>query len=403
MAITSPIGSTERTNELLQEASKITGIPAQTFPLSIPKNSVSTQIDLSKAPATTPDTSGISAMIGGFLNQFQGQNQQITDAMKGTQQNLPKTSALANIFSGLQKQREDLRASQSSQQELYTQTLSQFGFTPERFAKQQELIGQMTIFQQQQATIEAEKNSRILGAEQQYAGRLSSLLRGEQGLIERQYNSKIAAVAGQAAVVGQQYQLERGMFQDAMQMTDKIVDLATFDQKQKLADLDWVKDTYVDLFNMMDKEENEQWDRTYGLAKDELDTRRQEERDKIEDAFKNRQLAISEDKSQKNNNDLFTTTQLNKGAANASVTLEDFNNFDYEAKNYFINNNDAINKVIKEIDASRGDKSINSSELEGEIADSDIPDEVKNYLTNYLHKNSQGNTEKTKSWWQFWK
>src|SRR3990167_95501 len=160
------------------------------------------------------------------------------------------------------------------------------------------------------------------------------------------------------------------MFQDAMQMTDKIVDLATFDQKQKLADLDWVKDTYVDLFNMMDKEENEQWDRTYGLAKDELDTRRQEERDKIEDAFKNRQLAISEDKSQ---------------------------------KNYFINNNDAINKVIKEIDASRGDKSINSSELEGEIADSDIPDEVKNYLTNYLHKNSQGNTEKTKSWWQFWK
>jgi len=210
-------------------------------------------------------------------------------------------------------------------------------------------------------------------------------------------------VAGQAAVVGQQYQLERGMFQDAMQMTDKIVDLATFDQKQKLADLDWVKDTYVDLFNMMDKEENEQWDRTYGLAKDELDTRRQEERDKIEDAFKNRQLAISEDKSQKNNNDLFTTTQLNKGAANASVTLEDFNNFDYEAKNYFINNNDAINKVIKEIDASRGDKSINSSELEGEIADSDIPDEVKNYLTNYLHKNSQGNTEKTKSWWQFWK
>src|SRR3990167_6137877 len=170
MAITSPIGSTERTNELLQEASKITGIPAQTFPtsLSIPKNSVSTQIDLSKAPATTPDTSGTSAMIGGFLNQFQGQNQQITDAMKGTQQtqqNLPKTSAFANMLSGLQKKREDLRDSQLSQQELYTQTLSQFGFTPERFAKQQELIGQMTSFQQQQATLEGEKQQRLLGAE----------------------------------------------------------------------------------------------------------------------------------------------------------------------------------------------------------------------------------------------
>src|SRR3990167_5682728 len=144
----------------------------------------------------------------------------------------------------------------------------------------------MTNFQQQQATLEAEKNSRVLGAEQQYAGRLSSLLRGEQGLIERQYNSKIAAVAGQ------QYQLERGMFQDALQMTDKIVELATFDQKQKLADLDWAKDTYSDLFNMMDKEETEQWDRMYKTEEQEYSRQYQTERDKVDDYFRQRGIDI---------------------------------------------------------------------------------------------------------------
>lgn len=251
------------------------------------KRQSSTEIDLSKAPTISPNVGDVSALISGLSAGFTGDQATTQNALQQKMgevaKTLPeqKTTGIASILGGFLKERQETRAAQPSSAELWKSTLAEFGFSPESFQKQQTLIGQLVDYQKQMADLEAQKQQSLLGAEQRMMGYQTDILRGEQGLIERQYNSRIAAKGAQASVVSQQYELERGMFQDAVSMTNQIVQLATYDQQQKLADLDWAMDTYTDIFSIMDSAEKTQWDRAYTLAKDELDTAKEENTNKI--------------------------------------------------------------------------------------------------------------------------
>ena len=245
------------------------------------------EIDTTKAPALDTNADdiraadvGVLAGAEGDMTQFQGA---LAEAM-GVEIPAKTDTAQKGILDwvkGITQKRAEVREAQPTTQEITTQVMEQFGITPESLQRRQGLIGQLTEFSRQQADLEAQKQQRLLGAEQQFAGRLTSALRGEQSLIERQYNSKIAAKAAQAAVIGQQLQLERGLFQDAMAMTSMVVQAATYDQQQQIADLDWAFDTYKDLYAIMDADERKEWDRSYTLAKDELDRQQSDATNKM--------------------------------------------------------------------------------------------------------------------------
>lgn len=77
---TSQLGSTERTNELLQQASKQTGIAAPTF--TIPTSSMTPATPL-QIPTPTQDTTNYGGITGGIsdsiINEYKILNQQLTD------------------------------------------------------------------------------------------------------------------------------------------------------------------------------------------------------------------------------------------------------------------------------------------------------------------------------------
>ena len=245
-------------------------------------------IDSSKAPPLKADVGGLSAQISGFGTAFSADQTNIQTAFEQRRTEIAKglpesqTKGIASFLGGILKEKQDIIAKQPSSIELHKSILAEFGFSPASFQKQNALIGQLVDFQKQMADLEAVKQTRLLNAEQQFQGYLTLALRGEQSLIERRYNSEIAAKGAQASVIALQFQLERQLFQDAVQMTNQLVQLATFDQQQKLSDLDFVRDTYLDIFNLMDKAEQREWERSYDLTKIELDTAKQEKRDKLD-------------------------------------------------------------------------------------------------------------------------
>lgn len=104
----------------------------------------------------------------------------------------------------------------------------------------------------------------------------------------------------------------------------------------------------------------------------------------------------------------FTQTQLNKGAANAGISLDDFNRLDPDSQNVFINNSSDLDAFKKTIDSAKTNGGTGNSpqELEAEIDDpsSNLPKGVQDYLVKYLHKvfGDYGAAAPAKPWWQFW-
>lgn len=216
-------------------------------------------------PALGVDTS-ITSSIAGALEQAKATALQIQESIKNlqTQQPTEKQSLIDKYLKGAEKKPEPLDTAAA-----YNQALTQFGYTPEAFQAQQGMIGQLTQLQTELQSLEEQKQAQLMGAEQRLMGRPGGIIRGEQAFIERQWNSRIAAKSGQANVVYQQYQLSKGLLEDATKMADKIVSLMTYDQEQKVRDYEYTQQTYKDLFNMMSAEENEQWDRGYKEAQNE--------------------------------------------------------------------------------------------------------------------------------------
>ena len=232
------------------------------------------EIDTTTAPAIDTNAGDIGALGAGLV----GTDKQMQDLIKALAKQSEEAAKRADvaqkgILATLTKRKEE-REEQPSVAELTKTTLAEYGLTPESVQKVQGLIGQLAAYGQQAIDLEAQKQ-KALGLSEQ-AGMPVTYIRGEQSLIERQYNSKISAKAAQAAIVSQQIQMERGLWDDARVTTNMIVSAETYDQQQVLADLDWVYDTYKDLYVMATAEEKTTWDRAYTVAQNEL-TKQQDE------------------------------------------------------------------------------------------------------------------------------
>lgn len=238
--------------------------------------------------AFIPETEEQKEALAGVMEAFGGDVDEIPPA-KDTN----GTTKADGILKSLQEQNEQLKTQLSNFLEklkgvkrpkdpdiskLTEETMEEFGVTPELLEKRTTLMGQIESAQENIANLEAQKQAEI--------GNLGSMTqphyRGHRAQIERQYNSRISAKEAEANIAAQQIQLQSGMIQDARAMTSDIINAATFDYQQEVADMEWQKDTYMDLFNIMSAEERENWNRGYQLSKDQLEQQRTEWQQKLD-------------------------------------------------------------------------------------------------------------------------
>ena len=124
------------------------------------------------------------------------------------------------------------------------------------------------------------KKQNAIDAVEGRAGMTVDFMGAEENRISKGYDSQIAALGVQSNATALELQLLSGAYKDAKNTAAQIVDLATHDQQQQLADLDWSLNAYQDLYNMFSSEEKAVVSQTYNDLKDNLATAQKDETEK---------------------------------------------------------------------------------------------------------------------------
>lgn len=261
----------DQTQAALDQWKKTLTTPSST----IPKSGM-TEINNNGSPAINHDAGTISALGAGATTSA---TNTISDLQKrldeiANQKPSEEIASTKKSIIDLITKRETVKANQTSAEDLrkqaITQAYSEMGVTPEQVQKIGGLIGEVTEYNKQLADLEIKKQNAL--DKVQTAGVSTDFYNGEQNQISKTYNSEISAKAAQAGIKVQELQMIQGAYTDAKATAAQIVELKTYDQQQEVADIEWSLDTYKDLYSLMDKEEQSQWDKQYTLAKDALDT-----------------------------------------------------------------------------------------------------------------------------------
>jgi hypothetical protein len=151
----------------------------------------------------------------------------------------------------------------------YSDFLKAAGYDQESIDKKNELQAQITDYKKQMADLETEKATTLANREAAAQGGATSSWVGESAMIERGYNSKIAALGGYAAWAQMEYNFLKGNLEDAQKMADAYMKYTTWDYEQNVKDLDYIKDVYKE----MNDEEYRVWTKEHTLAQDELNNK----------------------------------------------------------------------------------------------------------------------------------
>jgi len=243
----------------------------------IPSATGSVEMNSDGSPAISPAISGVIA--GGTGATTQGQStidslQKKLDELAKQQPSTEVTQEKKSIMDLIKKREETVSNQKSAvelRQEALQQAYSEMGVTPEQIQTIGSLIGQVTSFNQQIADITVNKQKALDAIENRTGGTVN-LMNAETNRVSKSFNSEIAAVGVQAAVKAQELQMIQGAYSDAKATSSDIVNLATHDQQQEVADIEWSLNAHQDLYNLMSKEEQDQWNKQYTMAKNELDT-----------------------------------------------------------------------------------------------------------------------------------
>ena len=435
----------------------------QTTEIELPVSPISAEIDMGQAPPLVPDTTPTLASIAGILEETQAGLTQVSEALKAVEP--PKEeepTGFQKLYQSLQEkvlQRPAPVPAEEQFKQAQTTALAQLGLTSADVANMQNIRGQLTAFNKEIADLEAQRDFKKIDVERRGGSFTTGILRGELSLIDRQFNSRIAAKAAQALVVAQQLTGLREDVQLSNQIATQITNLAIHDQEQKVRDFEWTFDTYQDLFQIMDRRETEEWNRSYQLAQDERDAAKEVAQlmannpnagivmtDTFEEASqkiaqsggtaefqlelaretrlgaegvatgftKTQRLKLEQaglvDASRQEQLDflygdegkpVFTQTQLNKGAATAMMSMEEFLGLDPDTQNFFINNSSTVNAKVKLINEDK-ENNEDPTEIEREISGSNAPDEVKDVLVRHLWTIFPRPAQSGKAWYKPW-
>jgi hypothetical protein len=217
-------------------------------------------------PALDTGADDVQATLGGVLDSWEKSQRDYDSTIeKMLEQQRESTKQKQSLMDKMTKVE---RPEAPDMAKITEDTLAKYGLTPEKVQQIDTWMGEVKVYQQQMADLEAQKQAAMGTVEQ--TGMPQDWVLGRQALTERQYNSRIAAKSAQADIVAQQIQLQRGLFDDARATSSQIVNAITYDYQQRVADFEWQRETYMDLYNMMDQDEQLNWNRAYELAQTEL-------------------------------------------------------------------------------------------------------------------------------------
>lgn len=242
-----------------------------------PSSTGTTEINANGSPAINPPISGITAAGAGATTQGQQTIDQLQSKLDelSKQAPTPEVTTEKKSIMDLITKRETTVTNQKTgaelRQEALTQAYKEMGVTPEQIATIGSLIGQVTSFNQQIANLKIQQQKTIdaVNSRPELTGTDKTV---EINRATKDTNSQIAAVGVQSAVKTSELQMIQGAYTDAKQTATDIVNSATHDQAQKVADIEWSLNAHQDLYNLMTTSEQNAWTRQYNIAKDALDT-----------------------------------------------------------------------------------------------------------------------------------
>lgn len=247
-------------------------------------------INTNGAPPISTNVSDVSAKNAATLAQLEAIKQQalkiqeqIPTATGYSNPTPPKTTTTDTGSKGVLQTildkiagRETAVAAQPTETETLNTTLAQYGITPENWKANQNEInglqGQLQNYNQQIVDLQSQERDALNVSEDKQMP--MGLITGEQASIERRYNAKIATVSAQATLVNQQIAIKTNQMPNAVEMTKMFVDAATYDAKQKVEDMDWALTTYKDVYDILSKQEQQDWDNQFNLLKENLATQK---------------------------------------------------------------------------------------------------------------------------------
>jgi len=231
-------------------------------------------ISTSTVGSVVASGTGASATGQSTLDQLQ----KTIDAL-ATQKPSAETETVKKSWLDAITKRQEATAEQKSATELREEAIQQaykeMGITPEQIQRIGGLMGEISAYNQQLADIETRKQA-ALDAVEDRPGMDLAFQGGEMNRISKAYNRELSAKALAAGVKVQEMQMLQGAYSDAKATASQLVELATYDQQQRLADIEWSINAYQDVYNLLSQEEQTVWDRQYTTAQDELGRARAE-------------------------------------------------------------------------------------------------------------------------------
>jgi hypothetical protein len=252
--------------------------------------------------------------------------------------------------------------------------------------------------------IDEAKALAIEGLAGQGRGIPLSIIRGQQAKTERQYNIRRAAVAAELGAKAATAEALRGNAEFAAKLAKDTVDAIVFDYQQKVNDYEDLFEYNQDIIDGLTTEQKGILEQQRDDAKDELERRREESTivsgmmidNPNAGVLPTDSLAIASQKVAKAGGSLaarqeerlnqgggdttFSSTQSNKGASRAGMTIQEFEGLESDVKNFFINApTDVIQQAKSAIEAVKTGEE-DAEEVKQEIEEGNLTDAVKSYF-----------------------
>jgi hypothetical protein len=269
------------------------------------------------------------------------------------------------------------------------------------------LITEVGSLRSQLNKIDEAKAQAIEGLAGQGRGIPISIIRGQQAKTERQFNIRRAAVAAELGAKAATAEALRGNAQFAFKLAQDTVNAIVFDFEQKAKDFEDLFEFNQDIIDSLSKEQKSILETQRDDAKDELERRREEAETVSKLMIDNPNAGVlptdsittasekvakaggsiaarQETRLGEDGGTVFTSTQENKGASRAGMTIGEFDQLSSDVKNFFVNAPTKSVSAVKESIAGVKDGSLDVEKEKEEIDESNLIDAVKTYVKEQL-------------------
>ena len=303
----------------------------------------------------------------------------------------------------LREKAKDFISTRPSREEELSSELTRLGVEGD-IAQVRTLITEVGALRNQLNVIDEAKASAIESLSGQGRGIPASIIRGQQAKIARQFNIRRAAVAAELGAKAATAEALRGNAQFAAKLAQDTVNAIVFDFEQKSKDFEDLFEFNQDIIKGLTTEQRGILETQRSDAKSELERRREEATTvsglmidnpnagvlptddiatastKVAEAGGSLDARQEERLGSGGGGDRFTTSQENKGASKAGMSIEEFNSLPDDVRNFYVSKSDTGIQVIKETVQGLIDGKIDLQDEIDALDASQLPEAIKSHL-----------------------